>query len=69
MRVLIRNGANITLVTSSNDTALHFACGRGYRLIVQELIEHGADIYAANADGRQCIHEAAANGFYANLVM
>lgn len=67
VRLLLKNGANVTLLTNTNDTALHFACEIGHIRIVDDLIRNGSHINATNFDGQQCIHLASANGFYSNL--
>ncbi|KAJ3592307.1 hypothetical protein NHX12_007435 [Muraenolepis orangiensis] len=41
--------------------ALHEACARGWRSIVQHLLEHGADINCSAQDGTRPIHDAVEN--------
>ncbi|CAL8266440.1 unnamed protein product [Lota lota] len=41
--------------------ALHEACARGWRTIVQHLLEHGADINCSAQDGTRPIHDAVEN--------
>lgn len=67
VEILLRNGANVTLLTNSNDTALFFAAQEGRFTICLTLIRNGADINFANSDGRTPLHQASENGFYSNF--
>lgn len=64
VHVLLRNGANSSLLTDSNDTALHLASRNGYFEIVNLLLSNGVDINAINAMDRTPLHESARNGHY-----
>ena len=79
MRLLLANGADVTVVQRSGGTALMFACGLGrgqsafaedvgieadMLKAVQLAIEHGADVNVANTPGWQRpLHFAAQSGF------
>ena len=41
---------------------LHIAAGGGHAAVVEALLRHGADVAAADADGRQALHYAARLG-------
>lgn len=60
--VLLRNGANTSLTTNSNDTALHLSSKNGFIEIVNLLISHGADVDAVNVNSRTPLMEAVDNG-------
>lgn len=59
MALLIKNGANISLVENDGNTPLHFAARSGFNQIVLMLIESGADIDAINNKSRTALHESA----------
>lgn len=63
VNLLIRNGANVNAVYSSeNRTALHLASRNGYDKIVEALIGHGASINYQNKFGRTALLKAIEGG-------
>jgi ankyrin repeat protein len=53
-----RAGANTDAKDRSGDTPLHFACSYGHLPVVKALLAVGANILAANNEGRLPVHEA-----------
>jgi Ankyrin repeats (3 copies) len=53
---------NVDAKDSSSQTPLSWAAQRGYRAVVQLLLEKGADIMAKECNGWTTLHRAAANG-------
>src|SRR5437016_3080782 len=51
-RLLMKHGANVNERQSGNWTALHSAAQHGDVAIVMELLRHGADRSALNAEGK-----------------
>ena len=51
-------GADLTIVNSKGETALHFAACRGDTEIVQSMLEHGAPVDQQAADGNTALHLA-----------
>ena len=51
-------GADVTIVNSNGDTAMHFAAFRGDTEIVQSMLEHGAFVDAQAAKGSTALHLA-----------
>lgn len=46
VQLLITKGADTNSTTTNNDhTPLSLACGGGYQLVVELLLQHGADPY------------------------
>jgi len=72
LELLIRSGANLEAkgrfeqsfdkTVSTASTPLHIAAGRGYKSVVELLIESKADINAKNGQGQTPLHIAAAFG-------
>lgn len=58
VQILLRAGANPNAMFESG-TVFYWASGQPYADVVQLLIDHGADVHAANTEGRQPIHSAA----------
>ncbi len=50
-RFLIQQGADINLITEEEETLLHIAVKKGYRVVSKILIRNGADINVRDAAG------------------
>ena len=48
----IELGGDVTAASTSGDTALHAAASHGMETVIELLVEHGADLHAANERGR-----------------
>lgn len=48
----IELGGHVTATSTSGDTALHAAASHGMESVIELLVEHGADLQAANERGR-----------------
>ena len=51
VEVLLKNGANIDQKNTYGDTPIHTAALEGKNVLVQQMLEAGADIYIANNIG------------------
>jgi ankyrin repeat protein len=58
---LVQNGANVNLVSSKGDAALHFAVSQSNYAKVNFLIASGADLNLVSASGASALHIAAIN--------
>ncbi|RBA13522.1 hypothetical protein FPRO05_02315 [Fusarium proliferatum] len=63
IRLLIKQGANVTAQDSDGDSVLHKATGRRKQTfeVVRFLLENGARADARNKEGRTCLHKLAYN--------
>ncbi len=48
----IELGGDVSLANAAGDTALHAAASHGMESVIELLVEHGADLHAANERGR-----------------
>ncbi len=48
----IELGGDVTLANTAGDTALHAAASHGMESVIEQLVEHGADLHAANERGQ-----------------
>lgn len=60
-KILLRHGANPN-ATVNGDSVLHTVSGRGSEEIVQELLNHGANINAKSKNGSTALHIASLEG-------
>ena len=44
VKMLLKKGANVDAMDFLGFTPIHLACGHGHNLIVEELLQYGADI-------------------------
>ncbi|MEX0774981.1 MAG: ankyrin repeat domain-containing protein [Phycisphaeraceae bacterium] len=49
--LLVKAGGSVNVVTDYGDTPLHYACARGFESAIQAMLDHGANVNAANAPG------------------
>lgn len=64
-KVIIQNKADvnaIAIVDGIEQSVLQGAAARGYSAVVHLLLEHGAKVHFADANGRTALHHAAQNG-------
>lgn len=62
-KLLLKNGANINILTRKGESALHIAAEHGDELIVACLIENGANLNIMDKlFGMTALHHAASNG-------
>ena len=52
MALAIELGGDVTIANAAGDTALHAAASHGMESVIELLVEHGADLHAANERGR-----------------
>lgn len=64
LRKLINNGANINLVDSDEQTALHLAASNGNIKVAKLLIDNGVNVSSVDNYGWTALHIAAENGVY-----
>ena len=62
VRLLLTEGADITIADNDGMTALHWASSRGHLDIVRLLLTEGADITIADNNGRTALILASRNG-------
>ncbi|KAM4055139.1 ankyrin repeats (many copies) domain-containing protein [Hirsutella rhossiliensis] len=55
---LVQRGAKVDARNRSGETALHIAVRFGRKLAVRELVKHGANVYAKEAEGRSVLDVA-----------
>ncbi|OAQ59049.1 ankyrin repeats (3 copies) domain-containing protein [Pochonia chlamydosporia 170] len=60
-RLLTKHGADVNCINSGGQTALHQACGRGFKDMVALLLQKGADIRVPDNSGQTAVHWAAKN--------
>lgn len=58
MRLLLEGGASAKGRDTQGSTTLINASRYGYLECVKLLVEHGADLYAIDAEGKTCLHAA-----------
>ena len=61
VRLLIRNGADVTARDSTDSTPLHHASSKGSAITVDLLLQHGADVNAQNENRSTPLHLAASS--------
>ena len=62
VRLLLTEGADITIAANDGMTALHLASRNGHLDIVRLLLTEGADITIADSDGMTALHRASMYG-------
>lgn len=62
IEILLRNGANVNALASTQETALDFAAHAGYAQICESLIHHGASIETSKVFSRLYASQKAATG-------
>lgn len=55
VRMLIANGADVTISNNRGITPLHLAAGTGNKEIIKMLVDNGADINATDSDGESVV--------------
>ncbi len=63
VNVLLRRGAKVELVSTSQRTPLHVACFRGNKEIIVSLVKHGSNINAQEKEGNAPAHILSELGF------
>ena len=61
VRLLIKNGADVTARDGTHSTPLHLASSKGSAETVNTLIQHGADVNAQNESRSTPLHLAASS--------
>ena len=70
VKLLLENGADCdTRTRSYGATALQFAADRGYKDIVDLLLEHGTDVNRVDIKGRTAVYLAACQGYNAIVTL
>jgi ankyrin repeat protein len=62
IKLLLKKGANVNVVTKGGNTQLHFACLMGNQVVDETLLKNSADINVSNEDDRSPLHLASEAG-------
>jgi ankyrin repeat protein len=62
VKQLLKDGADVDIRSSNNETPLHFAAYRGHLEIAKVLVSHGADINAVEESNFSPLHDAVEEG-------
>ena len=68
LQAIISHGINVNATNKVNVTALEIACQKGNNKTINVLLNVGADPNIANADGYTCLHWAALNHQYLEIL-
>ena len=61
-------GCRVDALTTENQSALHLAASEGYSIMVEILLDHGADANALDKDGYTALHIALAKESFLQMV-
>lgn len=62
VKMLLKAGANATLVNNNGDTAVYAAAVNGHRLVINQLLEAKVDLTVVNKRGESPLYAAASKG-------